>query len=115
MNNSDGALAGLFALEDEAELAHKRVASALEGARVLLFGAHVLRYGKKYQITALRAYRGIVHAYGVRIYDGRIGVRDYDLNDFRDCEIINYRHQRDAELPSHNSPVNPRLPVAPRP
>lgn len=89
MNNAVGALEGIKQLEREAEQAHRRVAEALEGARVLLHGAIVKRYGLEYQIEGLRAYRGIVKAYGVRIYrskarcDGkRKGTRQYDLGDF---------------------------------
>lgn len=64
-SNVEASIAGLRALEDEAIAAHKRVAEALEGCRLLLHGATVKRYGKIYQISGLRAYRGIVHCYGV--------------------------------------------------
>lgn len=110
-SNAAGALAGLLALEDEAERAHNRVAEALEGARVLLDGAIVERYRQEYQITGLRAYRGVVHAYGVRIYrkkkrcdDATIGVREYDLNDFRECKIIQYRDPDAPPFPEARKP-----------
>lgn len=104
MNNAAGALEGIKQLEREAEQAHKRVAEALEGARVLLHGAIVKRYGNEYQITSLHTHRGgQVGCYGVRIYrtkarsDGkRIGIRDYDLGRFTDCEVLEYPNMRDT-------------------
>lgn len=106
MNNAAGALAGIKELEREAEQAHKRVTDALEGARVLLHGAIVKRFGLEYQITSLHTHRGgQVGCYGVRIYrnkarsDGkRIGVRDYDLGRFTECEILEYPAARDTPL-----------------
>lgn len=105
MSNAAGALAGLKALEDEAMAAHKRVAEALEGCESLLLGAIVERYGKTYQITGLRADRGVVRAYGVRYYpqDKQAGSREYDLNDFRECIVLKYPSDGDA-------PVNPITP-----
>lgn len=105
MSNAAGALNGLKALEDEALAAHKRVEEALAGCRELLIGAIVERYGKTYQINVLRAYRGIVHAYGVRYYprDKAAGSREYDLNDLRECTILKYPFDGDA-------PVTPTTP-----
>lgn len=106
MSNAAGTLAGLRALEDEAIAAHKRVAEALEGCRALLMGAIVERYGKTYQITGLREYRGIVHAYGVRFYpnENMAGSRGYDLNDLRGCVILKYPDDGDAAI----KPVTPQ-------
>lgn len=100
MSNAAHAIASLKALEDEAMAAHKRVAEALEGCRVLLIGAIVERYGKTYKITALREYRGIVHASGVRFYprENMAGSRGYDLNDFRSCKILKYPEDGDAPI-----------------
>lgn len=98
MSNAAGALDGLKALEDEAIAAHKRVAEALEGCRLLLYGAIVERYRLTYQITALREDRGIVHASGVRFYPkkNKAGYRDYDLGDLRDCKILKYPNEGDT-------------------
>lgn len=96
MKNAAGALNGLYALEDEAIAAHSRVAEALEGMRVLLDRAIIHRYGKVYQISGLRAYRGIVKAYGVRVYNGKVGIRGYDLGDLRECKLINLLDEGDA-------------------
>lgn len=109
MNNAAAALAGLKALEDEAITAHKRVADSLEGCRLLIHGATVERYGKIYRITHLRADRGVVLAYGVRVYDKKVGVRDYDLGAFRECKVIKYPEHGDAQstnrLRSNNAMV----------
>lgn len=98
MSNAAGALDGLKALEDEALAAHKRVAEALEGCRLLLHGAIVERYGLTYQITSMYAHRGVVHASGVRFYpkQNRRGYRDYSLGDLRECKILKYPNERDA-------------------
>lgn len=72
MSNAAGALDGLKALEDEAIAAHKRVAEALEGCRLLLHGVIVERYHLTYQVTSLHARNGIVCAYGVRYYPNRL-------------------------------------------
>lgn len=100
MSNAAGALDGLRALEDDAIAAHKRVADALEGCRALLLGVIVERYGKTYQITGLRAYRGIVNTSGVRYYphDKMAGSRQYDLGDFRGCKVLKYPDQGDAPI-----------------
>jgi hypothetical protein len=108
-NNAGGALDGLFSLEDDALRAHKRVAECLEGIRVLLDRAVVRRNGKVYQLSGLQARRGIVHVYGVRIYDGKVGIRDYDLGDLRECKIIKYLKEGDAELPQHGRRPPPDL------
>lgn len=85
-------------LEREAEAAHRRVADALEGARNLLHGAIVERYGKQWQITSLRAHRGVVGAYGARYYGPgkEIGKRSYDLSTFRGCKVLKYPSEGDA-------------------
>lgn len=100
MSNAASALDGLKALEDEAIAAHKRVAEVLDGCKELLVGAIVERYGKTYQITGLRAYRGIVHAYGVRFYprDKMAGSRGYNLYDLRDCTILKYPNDGDTVI-----------------
>lgn len=108
MSNAAGAIDGLKALEDEALAAHKRVAEALKGCRVLLIGAIVEKYGKTFQITALRDYRGIVHAYGVHFYPHKntAGTRDYDLCDLQGCIILKYPSDGDAPI----KPVTPQRP-----
>lgn len=113
MSNAAGALEGIKALERESEAAHQRVADALEGARVLLHGAIVSKYGLTYQITGLRAYRGIVRAYGVRWYGSKAkkpnGVREYDLHEFNGCKVLKYPDQGDARQPTSSPttiPVN---------
>jgi hypothetical protein len=93
MSNTGVALAYLRGLEDEAAHHHKKVAEYLEAIRVLLDRATVQRYGKIYQLSGLRAYRGFVKAYGVRIYSGKAGVRAYDLGDLRECQLIAYFDQ----------------------
>lgn len=116
MSNAAGAFDGLKALEDEAISAHKRVAEALEGCRLLLHGAIVERYRLTYQITTLRSHRGIVKAYGVRFYPkkNKAGSRGYNLGDLRECKILKYPDQRDAIVntttsshPRGNSPAYP--------
>lgn len=106
MSNAAGALDGLKSLEDEAMVAHKRVEEALAGCLQLLIGAIVERYGKTYQITGLRAHRGIVHAYGVRFYpkDSMAGSREYDLNDFRECTVLRYPTDGDTPI----KPITPQ-------
>lgn len=112
MSNAAGALDGLKALEDEAMAAHKRVADALEGCRLLLHGAIVERYRMIYQINSLRVHCGIVLASGVRFYpkENRAGCRGYDLGDLRDCKILKYPNDGDA-IPEQTVPrrlrVNP--------
>lgn len=106
MKNTAGALDYLHELEAEAEKAHRRVADHLEGIRVLLDRATVKRYGRLYQLTTIRAHRGFVRCYGVRIYNGKAGVRGYDLGDLRECEIVEY-FDRERDTPKHVPKPNP--------
>jgi hypothetical protein len=89
-DNLAPALGDLAALRKEAFELSERARAILDDLRPALVGRRVFRWGRVYQIDALRIDNGArVRCYGVTVSGaGKVGTRGFDLGTLDECEII---------------------------